>query len=181
MKVEFLIEKESLVSMNLFRIAQSESILKTRKTAQIIVAALPIFSAIYFFVNENIPIVILSILFSVAAYFLYPLRDARFYKKKITANVLEANKDKFGQRITLTFDEENLSSKINDKEGQISLKEIEQIDEIENEIFIKTFSGQSILIPKKDVTNINECIAFLKNLSAKLNIQYKADLNWKYK
>jgi Ca2+/Na+ antiporter len=181
MKIAFLLEKEALVNMNLYRIAQSESILKTRKTAQIIVTALPIFVAIYFYVYGNMTIVLLSLLFSVAAYILYPLRDARFYKKKITANVIQANQDKFEQQITLTFDEQYLSSEINGNEGKVELSEIEQIDEIQNEIFIKTKTGQSIFIPKNGVSNISDFIPFLKKLSTTLNIPYLVDLDWKYK
>ncbi len=181
MKLQFILEKESLLSMNLFRISQTESIIKTRKKAQIIVAALPIFVAIYYSVYTNWSIVILSIFLSVAAYLLYPIRDARFYKKKITANVLENNKDKFGQQITLSFDEQSLSSKINENEGKISIQELEQIDEIQNEIFIKIKNGQSILIPKNGISNLEECISYLKNLSNTLNIPYKTDLDWKYK
>jgi hypothetical protein len=59
--------------------------------------------------------------------------------------------------------------------------ETDEIIEISTLILIRLKSGQSLIIPKLKIDNIEDVRAFLKSLADSLNINYLIEDDWKWK
>ncbi len=77
--------------------------------------------------------------------------------------------------------EEYILAKDDGNEGKIMTSEIVEIDEIPSTIFIRLKGGQSFILPKKKIVNIEAVKRTLKELAVRLNIEYDDDEHWEWK
>lgn len=55
------------------------------------------------------------------------------------------------------------------------------IIELKEHIFLKIGVGQSIILPKDQIDNIEQLSTYLKTWASDLNIEYKNAPNWNFK
>ncbi|MCC4921527.1 hypothetical protein [Flavobacterium chungbukense] len=73
------------------------------------------------------------------------------------------------------------SKDITGSEIKIATSEIEEINEISSSIFIKLNIGNSLILPKDKIQDIDGIILFLKQLANSLNVKYNSENDWKWK
>ena len=66
-------------------------------------------------------------------------------------------------------------------ESKVLTTELEEICEIPTTIFVRLKGGQSFILPKDKITDLDNVKARLKELAKHLKIKYDTDENWKWK
>ena len=81
---------------------------------------------------------------------------------------------------TLTINNEGFVTKDEGVESKIIATETEEIVEIPSLFLIRLKSGQSLIIPKNKISNVDEVKETLINLASFLKISYNVEDNWKW-
>jgi hypothetical protein len=63
----------------------------------------------------------------------------------------------------------------------MNISQLAEISETGQHYFLQFLSGQTIIVPKNELNNIDEFEIELNKISEKLNIKHKIDNNWKWK
>ena len=83
--------------------------------------------------------------------------------------------------MTLEFDNDFIFVKEGKSESKVHTSEIMEINEILTMIFIKLKGGQSLLLPKNKIENIESLKTRLQELAVFLKINYSIDEKWAWK
>lgn len=129
---------------------------------------------------------LLAIIFFIMAvlwYLFYPIWESHYYKKHYQAFVAENCQNKCNITLELSFDNHCICLKGPVSEGKIQTSAIKEINEISTIIFIKFKTGIAIILPKDKIKDakIDTVIAQLQELAAHLKINYKQELDWRWK
>ncbi len=103
--------------------------------------------------------------------------DIKHYQGFIKENY----KDRLGRTATLEFSNDYILAKDNGSESKVLTTEVEEIFEIPTTIFVRLKGGQSFILPKDKISNIDNVTTRLKELADYLKIKYERDDNWKWK
>ncbi|MEO6305817.1 MAG: YcxB family protein [Bacteroidia bacterium] len=126
----------------------------------------------------------MTILFSCAAifwFFYYPYRERQRYIEHYKNFLNERYKNDLERVITLEINNDFILSKTEGNESKILTKEIEEINEIPTLILLKLKTGDSYVLPKSKIKEIDQLKLRLKELAVFLKIKYNHDENWKWK
>ena len=121
----------------------------------------------------------MAIYFGIVAIFsalFYPRFFKWKYKKHYAAYIKENYAERFGLTETLEINNESLFSKNKTGEGKIHLSEIKKIDETGKHFFLKLSTGVSLLIPKNELTNVNE----VRNKFEEFGLKLNNEIHWKW-
>jgi YcxB-like protein len=176
MKFEFKIEEQDFLDYQLFNASTSESISKKKRNGWVLLTLGFSILAIYLFYRENVPLAITYGLFALTIGFLYPKYFKWRYKKHYKTFIKENYSERFGQNTFLEINDEYVVSKDKIGEGKINLSEIKKVDETINHFFIKISTGFTLIIPKRELNNIDE----VRNEFVNLGFEVINDLNWKW-
>ncbi|MEI6823797.1 MAG: YcxB family protein [Bacteroidota bacterium] len=181
MEIEYYYDENDLLTYQLYVASKSEIINKRRQKTKIHIPIINFVFGLTFLITGHWIFSITLIAIAILWYFLIPLRDkrniARSYKNWNKKNA----KDKFGINNILEFNNDFILTKYNGNESKVLTKEIDKIDEISTNIFIKLKSGQVYILPKDKINDINLLISYLKELAIYLNIKYNIEENWEWK
>lgn len=181
MIIDYKIDENDYLTYQLFSASKSAHFKRKRQRNKIILPIIYVFFGLLFlFVNKSS----LTILFFVVGFlwfFIYPLWERRRYIKHFKGFIKENYKDRLGRVATLEFTNEYILAKDSGSESKVLSTELEEICEIPTTIFVKIKSGQSFILPKDKIANIDNVIARLKELATYLKIKYAIDENWEFK
>lgn len=181
MKIEYTLEKPDFLIYQLYAASKSESIIKSRKTSRIRLPIAYLIFALLLFVFADLIFALIFIGIGVAWYFFHPhfmkKKYIRYFEKYIDDNYQK----RFDKLVCLSFDKEFII--INDYlgENKLKIKEIAEINEIQDYIFLKLSSGESLILPKERIECINELNHILTKIVSDLSINHNLDLNWQWK
>jgi hypothetical protein len=176
MKIEYKIEEQDFLNFQLFAASKSDRINKKKRNGWIFLTLGSIMAAMYFYFNLNTAMTIYFGIVTVIFGLFYPKYFKWRYKKHYKAYIKENYSKRFGQIETLEFNKDSIYSKDKIGEGKINLSEIETINETDNHFFIKISTGVSLLIPKREVNNIDE----LRNKFEEIGLYIEDATKWKW-
>lgn len=180
---EYSLSKDDYLNYSLYNTNQLKSIQKDRLIFKISLTLvyLIIFLGVSYILEFNLYGVI--IYFLITVFFVGRLwlkvdknRYIRAYKKIIN----ETFDENSNQNIILNFYNDKITYKALTKEIFSNYSDIRQINEIEENIFIKLSDNSSLIINKKFV-EIEKIKSNLKAISKEYIIPYNEELNWKFK
>ena len=176
MKLEFILEENDFLNYHLFLISDNKNARKIEKIGKFVLAGFFIYFGLNFYNSDNIE---LAILFGVLA-ILSILFFNKFYKsrmKKQQAKIIKSSYSKrIGEKETMEFTSDYLITEDKTGQGKTKLSEIECVNEIPNNFFIKLSNGSSFIVSKKGLKNLDE----LKRKWKALNIPVIEHLNWEW-
>ena len=114
-------------------------------------------------------------------FFFYPVWEKQRYTNHYKKSIRENLYDRIGKRGTIEIDNDTILAKDTGSESRTLTTEIEAIYEISATIFIRIKGGQSFVIPKNKITNLDEVTNGLKELASYLNINYEINEKWRWK
>ena len=117
---------------------------------------------------------------SVLTLFFYPFYSRRVYRKHYEKHIVANYHNRFGVDCQLWFEDGYLLTKSDTQEGKLKLSEIESINEIAENVFVRVKTGESLIIPKscKDFESLkNEFQAKAKEQK----LQWNVELEWKWR
>lgn len=173
MKLEFKINEQDFLDFQLFTASKSEKINWKKKNGWISYTAGSIALACYFYLNENNAMMVYFGLVGIVSGIFYPTYFRWRYKKHYQAHIREHYSKRFGQVETLEINNDWMITADNVSEGKIKLSEIERIDETNNHFFLKISSGHSLLIPKRELENIETVREKFKDIGFHVNDERK--------
>jgi hypothetical protein len=102
------------------------------------------------------------------------------YRHYFIRYIREQHNDKFGKEGTIQFDKDYFIATEEGSELKLSFSEIEEINEIQEYIFIRTEDGESIIIPKEQI-DADKFISELSAITDAKGIVWVRELNWKWR
>ncbi len=176
MKLEFALEENDFLNYHLFSISNNKKAKKIEKTGKLVLTGFFIYFGLNFFNTGNIE---LAIVFGVLA-ILVIIFFNKLYKHHIKKHQLKIIKSSYSKRIgekeTMEFTSDYLITEDKTGQGKTKLSEIECINEIPNNFFIKLSNNSSFIVSKKELKNIDD----LKEKWKSLNIPIIEHLNWEF-
>lgn len=181
MKIEFTLTEQDLLTHQLFATSKAKRVVKRRAQGKIFLML--IYMATGLFIWERNGVVTGAVFFLVCLplYFLYASMERKQYVKHISAFVSDQFKTRGDKKTSLHFGDQEITMKDGDNESVVPMTEVEIIHEIDALYSISLKSGQAILIPKQQLTSVEDTSAMLLALAERLDIPYQRELGWKWK
>lgn len=181
MTLNYFISAEDQLQHQLFNASKSPITIKQRRKNWLI-------STLYLFIltalliwheKSNIGYYFLCI--SILFFGLYPRYLTFHYKKHYTKLIKQTFEGKPLAEVTLTINEAEILTSDETGESKIDIAQIIEIVEIESYIFlIMRFDG-SLIIPKYKLENSMSIVKTLQEIANQLKIEYKLEMDWKWK
>lgn len=181
MTIDYTIDENDYLTHQLFVASKSAYIKKKRQRNKIIIPLIYIGLGFLGLLENNISLAIFFFIIGVLWFFIYPLWEKLYYIKNYMSFINENYKDRFGRTATLEFNNEYFLAKDNVSESKVLTTELEEICEIATTIFIRLKGGQSFILPKGKITDLDKVKARLKELADYLKIKYEIDEKWEWK
>lgn len=183
MILQYKIREEDYLTHQLYMASKSKSIKRKRITFWIIVPfayALFAYLSYFDFRQPNMAYVMVGLAFF--WFILYPFYSKWNYKRHYSKHINENLKGQFDQLVKLELNDQNIS--IKDEKGnksEISFPTLKEIIEIPEHFLIKLTSNSSIILPKKEFSDIKEVQKFLGLIVKRHNIPFCKETQWKWK
>ena len=180
MKIEFSLDAEDYLAHQLFVASQSNRIRKKRIRNKILVPVMYVVFGITLFVAGNHLLSMLFIVFGGLWFTMYPKWETKKYTKHYSNYINENYKEMVGRKASLEINAEEIHISDEGGEGTILAKELTAINEIPRIIMLRFKGSQTIILPKNKISNLDDLIKRLKELSAQLNIPYNSNPQWEW-
>ena len=181
MLAEYYIEENDFLDYQLYTASKSSLIRKKRLRNKVLVPVVYLaFGLLFIYLQNNITAVMFSAV-GVLWFFLYPLWERNRYVSYYRKYIRENHKERFGRKVSIRFEKDYIYTHDNGNEGKISTYEIEEINDIPKLILLKLKTGQSLIIPKNKIADLNDLIAGLKEQAVALKVRFNTEPEWKWK
>jgi hypothetical protein len=174
------LDKEDFLRYQLFTVSQSKRLKNQRKRTWILLTLsfLLLGLALRLSIDKSLS----YWFFGLSAFTLifYPFYQKVQYKKHYEKHIKENYKNKIGIESELSFEDGYLINKSDSQEGKLKLTEIQEINEIADNLFIKIKTGESIVIPSR-FGEYNKLKDELIDLISHLGVEWNKHLDWKWK
>ena len=181
MTISFQLNQEDFLQHQLFVATKSPALIKQRKKSWIFITLVLAGFSVFFKVTGNVLLFYYCLFFAVITFLFYPLYLRRHYRKHYEKYIAEHYKNRFGNTVTIGFNETNIET--GDISGNSTIKhsEVESITEIRDYIFLKLKTIGYLVIPKGKIDDITTLKTTLTALSIKLAIPYLEEPDWQWK
>ena len=180
MTISYQLQEEDYLNYQLFVASRSERIVKKRKRNRLLVPVLYVLLGVAFASQASWALAGTFVILGVLWFFLYPLWERNMYVKHYRNFIQEHYKQSRDKTLKLELNREYFWTSDGENESKIQCKEILDMWETGNQIFIRIQGGQAFILPKKSIPELETLIVFLKDLALKLEVKYEVDLNWKW-
>ncbi|MBK7213670.1 MAG: hypothetical protein IPH88_10345 [Bacteroidales bacterium] len=177
---QIIVEKEDFLRFQLFTASKSKRIRKKRITSWILMTSSFLCLGLVFGDDVDKFLAYYFLTVSIISLFFYPYYTRWKYKKHFQKHIEENYNNKMGLPSEISFDQEYLITKDKTSEGRIKLTEIELINEIKEDLFIKFYTGETLIVPARNP----DFESFKSELASTLpdpKIQWNKEYNWRWK
>ena len=181
MNYTYKLEEEDYHTHLLFTISKSSSAIKTRARIRLLMSISLLLFAFISYGNNSGGQTIYFFILAVLSFFLMPFYTRWSYKKTYLKHVRNYYKDRMSEPTTLNFQIDSISISDSQGESTIHYTELYEINELADYYFLKLKSGQSVIIPKKQIENQTELLNTLKKVSTTHSILWNDEKNWIWK
>lgn len=117
---------------------------------------------------------------SIITLIFYPVYHRWLYKRHFQKHIEENYKTRVGIESELGFDNEYIISKADSQEGKVKLTQIQEINEISENLFIKLQTGESMIVPtgNPDFSKLKD---ELKGITTTISIPWNYQPDWRWK
>lgn len=174
------LDKEDFLRHQLFTASKSKRIRNTRIKSWILVTIS--FLVLGLATRQNIDGFISNYFIGVSIFTLitYPFYQRWRYRKHYEKHINENYTNRFGVESELRFEDGYIVNVAENEEGKIKITEIQEINEIVDNLFIKIKTGGSVIVPSK-LPEYEMLKKQLADLVEPLGIVWNTQLDWKWK
>lgn len=181
MTINYKINEKDFLAHQLFLASKSDRIKKKRLRSKIMMPLIYIAFGLLLLLQDNVSLTIMFFIIALLWFVVYPLWEKQHYINHYKSFIKENYKDRLGRVATLEFTNDYILARDNGSESKVLTTEIEEICEISSTIFIRLKGGQSFILPKDEINDIDKVKARLKELAEHLKIKYDQDEKWEWK
>lgn len=176
MNLRFQIAEQDFLTFQLYTLSKSAHVQSRMKRGRIFATILGLILSFNLFISDAKIAGFVMIGVCGLIYYFYPQyhkwRMKRNFKKYIRHNYQE----RFDQPEELTIHSKGALSKNISGEGEIPKSEFSELVEIDRLYLLRMKNGASIILPKKDIQEVEKLKVELK----KINVPFREELNWSY-
>jgi hypothetical protein len=176
MKLEFTLEENDFLDYHLFSISNNKDAKKIEKIGKFILAGFFMYFGLNSYNTDNIELAILFGILAILSILFFNKSYKSLLKKQQLQFIKNSYSKRIGQKESIEFTSEYLITEDNTGQAKTKLSEIECINEVQNNFFIKLSNGSSYIVSKKGIKNLDE----FKEKCKTLNIPIIEYLNWKW-
>lgn len=180
MKIEYKTERVDFIVFQLFSASKSDRIKRTRKRTRTVVPIIYVIVGLLLFLISDIVPGLVFFGIGVAWYLIMPYYLKSKHRRHYENHIDENYKGRFGKQVVLVFEDEFFTATDYLGESKLKIREITEINEIKDYIFMKLSSGDSLIIPITRISNQSELNSIISKITSDLNINHNVDLNWKW-
>lgn len=176
MQYKYKIHEQDFLDFQLYTASKSESIRRKKRNGWIGLTIAFGIVAVLSFLAGMIPH---AVGWSIAAgmvLLFYPMYFMWRYKRHFENYIKKSHKNRFGETVVLEVHPDHIFTKDRTGEGKIYISAIDQVNETSKHLFMSISSGQTLILPKKDIDSEQ-----LKEELTALNIPIHKELDWKWK
>ncbi|MFD2942145.1 YcxB family protein [Flavobacterium notoginsengisoli] len=165
----------------LYHASKSESLNKSRtKSRLVFISIIALLSAL--FIQLSPLISVCFIILGSIVFIFFPKYLAYYYKKHFSKLIkTETFKNRLGQTFEICFTDAFIEIKNPKVETKYNISNFEYVAETAEYFFIKLKVGDFLIYPKAQITNVETLKEYFKKVCIDYNIDYKNELNWKWK
>lgn len=181
MVVDFTNDKNDFLIHQLFIASKSERIKKKRYRNKIMVPLIYAGLGGLFILQDHFEPAVIFLIVGALWFIFYPLWERRYYIRHYKNHIQEHYKERFGKKGSIEFNNDILIAKDEGAESRVLTTELEEINEIPTNIFLRLKGGHSFILPKEKISEIDSLKVRLKELAEHLGIKYTEDEQWRWK
>jgi hypothetical protein len=180
MNTEYTLSHEDYLIFQLYTASKSKHIKQKRFNTRFIVSVLYLALGLMLIYLGNIIAGLAFVGFSVLWHLFIPVYLKKRYLKHYSNYIRENYYNRFDLPIYVRFDREIIFTKDRTGESNINSSELVEINEISHHYFLKFKTGESLILPKKKISNPDEVKTALADLVNQWNIKHNVETEWKW-
>ena len=181
MTTEYCLDEIDFLQYQLFAASKSANNKRQRRRSWLIISFSFVLLGLLFASNDKSFLSYYFLFFGLISFIFFPLYQRFQYKRHYLKHIRETYRDRFDKLIKLTFTESSIEIQSTDSESKIGFDAIEEINEVEDYLFLKFKSGGSLIIPKRKLNHLDKINEEIKNLTQNYGITFNLYLNWQWK
>ncbi len=181
MTIQLALNENDFLTYHLYSASKSDRIKKKRNRNKVMLPLAYLVLAFLLFNLGDITLGVIFLFLGLLWFLFYPMYETKRYIKHFQGHIKDTFKNRIDASATIQLDDDFLSEKSDVGESKIKTTEIEEINEIDSAVYIKLKTGESIILPKNVINNMEEVIIYLKKLASQLNVNYNIETDWIWK
>ncbi|MEM7575520.1 MAG: YcxB family protein [Bacteroidota bacterium] len=173
------LEQEDFLRYQLFTASQSKRIRQKRIRSWILLTVSFLVLGIVLIQDPNQSSSYYFLALSIITLILYPIYQRWQYKRHYEKHIADNYANRIGIESELVFEDGLIISRGANQEGKIKLTEIQEINEISDNLFIKIKTGESIIIPSR-IYEYGRLKEELNELIQLLGVSWNEYFDWKW-
>ncbi len=180
-KISFELSKNDFLQHLLYSASKIPSVLQKRRRNKIILPIIYLAVSIFGFIQGNFFLVVAMTLMSALWFWAFPKWEKKQYVKQYNQYLDKNLKDEIGKRITLEFNPQEIIQSEENQTFQITYDQIGGWYETKYAVYMGLKDGHTIIIPKKDLYDLEEIKEIVRNNEQGISIPEILDLDWEWK
>ena len=177
MKLKYELNNSDFLEYQLYTASKSKVHKKKRRNSRIILPILYFLIGVYLLTRDRIYLAIVILMLGLLWFIFYPFYSRYRYKRHYKNHIKENYKNRVNTPVQLEFDSDFIDTIDYSAQSKIKASSFEKLVELQNHFFLTLASDQSLIIPKRVVTDQG----LFKQKVSELNVEYVNELNWKWK
>ena len=180
MTLTYSLSEDDFLNSQLFIIKSKGTFQKFRQISMITITVLYIITVSFSFYFKKDFFGYTMILIGLITLIAFPTYYKQSYKERLRTQLRDYVSNKFDIEFTIVLTDDYLRSISEDGETQLKLRQIGEIVEVGEYFYLKLKIGDTLIIPKNPVENIQDLQSELKQIAQRFEIGYTTDLNWRW-
>lgn len=181
MTIEYSIDEHDFLTYQLYTASRSPVVRKRRFKSKVIFAMLYLLTGVLFLLQEKIILGASLTLLAILWFILYPLHDKRVYVRNYQNFIHKNYKDKLGRKAFIQFDNKQITTKDEAGQSKFAIRDVEEVTEIPQAIYVKLKKGQSFILPKNKIADVPALVTKLKEIAETAGFRYNDQPQWVWK
>jgi len=177
MEFTYKLESVDFLQYQLFTASKSNRITKKKMYGWLVFSLAASLFAVYCYFNDSTALAIYFGVIAAVWGLFYPKYFSWKYYKHYKSFINENYTNRFGKTTTISLSKDYVIATDDSGEGKIKTSDIVTVNETSQYLFITFSSGESLIIPKKELANFDE----LKNSFVKIGCSINNELSWGWK
>ena len=182
MKYKFSLNESDYLTHQLFVASTSKPAIWRRRRSWALTTGMFLIFAWLFYHSSNEFLTNYFIGAAIVSAVFFPLYSGWRYKKHYRKHIKEHFSKSFGKEAIVEFRDEDIFTKDEFKsESKINYSQIESFNELPEHFLIRLNSGQSLILPKEKIAEVEQLRKELSELAIKLGNEITDYTTWKWK
>lgn len=171
---EYRLDEGDFLEYQLFTVSKSDRMQKKKRNSRLFLTLGALGIAVYFYAIGTVGMAFNFGLIALLTSLFYPKYYKWRYKKHFSSFIRTNYTSRFNELSSIEITSSQIIAKDPSGEGRVQISEVEKVSETKDHFFLLIKSGDSLIIPKKQIANTSD----LKADFRRHNILIEDELEW---